>query len=123
MPWFSVHAIIAFKKDDSTSPEVYGYENIYLIEAETHEAAEIKAMPTLIEEANVSDDSRVDNVPVKLCHVAIRKTISIFNTDNGDNDKPPSDGSEFTYFDLEFPDERNFFAYLSNEPFSANSLT
>jgi hypothetical protein len=98
--WYAAHIVTVFRYRDPAKARrqrsFHVWENIVLVEADSHDAARQKAEEYGRADAAHDDPTwRFGGVPMRLEYVGVRKTVECLV----DRDRPgqPGDGTEVTY--------------------------
>jgi hypothetical protein len=95
MTWYAAHIVIGFTAEGRK--EVVAWENIILIDADSHEQAEQQAIKIGQEEASLDDALTVNDRPAKRLFAGVRKVLTIANPDPAQQLLPPVHGSEISF--------------------------
>jgi hypothetical protein len=106
--WFAAHALIGTKRIDAKGAIVV-YENVFLVEATSHQKAKELAIAMAMPEVDLDDTTTLDGAPAVNFFVGIRKTILISHptSSNLDETSPPISGTEITYSAFEVDSEED----------------
>lgn len=116
MTWYAVHALIALRKEDASSP-IPVYENIFLVEAENVSKAKNIGTAFAMQEVSVEDELLVSGVPAKRDFLGIRKIVNVSNPEHMDLDQDrPVSGTEITYFEYEVDSNESLEKMVNGEP-------
>ena len=97
--WYACHAFFYFQYKEGEQTEFSGWENIYLIEAESFDQALVKGKTRALEDEGDSDGSLTCNDrPARLTLAAILKVVECIDLDL-ETDKPIH-GTELSYSDV-----------------------
>jgi len=95
MTWYGAHAIMYFQLTDGPQDEFQGYENVFLVQADSPDAARAKACELARrEEGDSSGTLRVGDHPARLLFGSIRKVVAVSHYQE---DGQIGDGDEITY--------------------------
>ena len=95
MTWYAAHAIMYFHLTDGTQDDFQVYENVFLVQADSPDAARVKACALArLEEGDSSGSLRVGDHPARMLFGSIRKVVAVCHHQaNGQL----GDGDEITY--------------------------
>ena len=102
MAWFAAHAIVYFELTDGPQDGFQAYENVLLVQADTHDEACVKARE--FARADEGDDRgslRVGHRPARRVFGSIRKVVSVSHERADGN---LGDGDEITYSEFVLAD-------------------
>lgn len=101
--WYAAHTIMYMKLKEGTQAEYTVYENVILLEAESDDEAEEKAIRRGHDEEGDSDNTlRYGDRPATMVFAGVRKVVACV-----DPESRPGDGTEITYsvFEVRTPQE------------------
>jgi hypothetical protein len=111
MSWYAAHAILYVMFKDNNQDKYPFWENVYLIEAKSDEAAFDKAVRRAKEEEGDSNGTFTwQGRPATWRFAGIRK-LTLCADVNG----KPEDGAEVTYLEMEVDSEENFQKLIQGE--------
>jgi hypothetical protein len=112
--WYAVHAFLYFKYKDGLQDEYFGYENIYLIKAESVEEARTKGTARAREDEGDDNASITSNGrPAARTFAGILKIVDCEDLDLETGE--PTNGTELSYSELTLPNKREFDKYVSGQ--------
>lgn len=98
--WFAAHAILWVRFKDGRQNVYPVWENVYLVRANTHDEARLKASQLAAAEQGDQSGSFVwDDRPAEWVFGGVRKTMLCIDTDT-----QPTDGVELTFSEFEISD-------------------
>jgi Domain of unknown function (DUF4288) len=102
MPWFAAHVIMHYQMTEGVQDRYTGYENIFLVEANTpEEAIEHGAARGREDEGDCSGTLTVDGRPARLVLDGVRKVVKVLHAPR---DRHPAAGDEISYSEFEIAD-------------------
>ena len=102
MPWFAAHVIMHFELTDGPQDRLTGYENIFLVEADTPaQAIERGAAFGREDEGDSSSTLTVDGRPARLVFDGVRKVVKVLHAPGS---KQLASGDEVSYSEFEIAD-------------------
>jgi len=110
MSWFAASAIMYIKFKDGNQDSYPIWENVFLVEAETPEKAEEKAIELAKQDEGDSENSLTwKDRPATWVFGGLRKLLTVSHPDVGEN---KFDGAEITFSEFEVQDKKTFQEYL-----------
>ena len=105
MAWYAAHIVMGVKVVDPTDVPISVYENVVIIEAETHQIALTIAKTMGESEANSSDGFELDGKPATKIFAGVRKIATVNNPELSDSgEAQPAVKEKLAYSDLEIKD-------------------
>ena len=102
MPWFAAHVVMHFQLTNGPQDRHTGYENIYLVEADTpKQAIDRGAELGREDETDCSGTLTVDGQSARLVFVGVRKVVKVLHTPGN---SAPAAGDEISYSEFEVAD-------------------
>jgi hypothetical protein len=102
MPWFAAHVVMHYQLTDGPQDRYTGYENIFLVEAETpDQAIERGRARGREDETDCAGTMTMDGRAARLAFVGVRKVVKVQNAPGG---RHPAAGDEITYSEFEVAD-------------------
>jgi Domain of unknown function (DUF4288) len=112
MAWYAAHVVMYVQFKDAPQDQYPVWENIFLVEGDTEEAARSRAEALGRQGEGDSDGSfRWEQRPAAWVFGGIRKLIQC---DSGDDQ--PSDGTEITYSEMMFPTKQAVLNFVRGTP-------
>jgi hypothetical protein len=111
--WYTASVVLMIETDNFPNDPIPVFENFYLIEAESHEAAAEKATVLGEDEAAANSDITYKDLPARFVFSGIRKIRSVYNPGPLDlNADQPVSGTELShsYFELKSRSDLEKFA-------------
>lgn len=103
MPWFSAHAIMYFEILEGPQDRYEGYENVFLVQADSPDQARDKAEAIARrDEGDSRGTLRLGERPARLVYGSIRKVVSILHERR---DQQLGEGDELTYSEFVVEDK------------------
>lgn len=110
--WYSVHAFLYFKYKDGVQDDYFGWENIYLIEAQSPDEAREKGIARAKEDEGDCAGSLTSNGrPASLTFAGLVKFVECADLDLETG--RPVDGTELSYSSVSLPSRREFESFVS----------
>jgi hypothetical protein len=102
MPWFAAHVVMHHEWTDGPQDRYTGYENIFLVEADTPEqATERGAALGRQDETDCSGTLTVHGRSARLVFDGVRKVVKVLHVPGGCH---PAAGDEISYSEFEVAD-------------------
>lgn len=115
MPWYGVHVVVRVKFKDGNQSPIPAWENVYLIEAENPDEAEMKgAALGRLHNGDSDGTFHWDDRPASLAYAGVRKVIEVSEMQR-DRSEHPGDGTEVTYQTFEFDSDEQLNLFLNDE--------
>src|SRR4051812_13836694 len=103
MPWFAAHVVMHFRMTDGRQDRFTGYENVFLVEAETAEQAiQLGADIGRADEGDSGGTLTVVGRPARLTFVGVRKVVKVLHAPGV---RQVGAGDEVTYSEFEVVDQ------------------
>jgi hypothetical protein len=113
MPWFAALVIMHYEMTDGPQDRYSGYENIFLVEADTPaRALERGAVLGREDETDCRGTLTVDGRPARLVFDGVRKVVEVQHVPHG---RRPAAGDEITYSEFEVADADQLRRFASGE--------
>jgi Domain of unknown function (DUF4288) len=110
--WYAVHAFLYFQYKDGSQDEYFGYENIYLVEADSVEEARTKGIARAKKDEGDSEGTLTSNGrPATLVFGGLLKFVEC--TDLDLQSEKPVDGTELSYSEMTMPNKQEFDNFVS----------
>jgi len=124
MTWFAAHIImyVRYKNTNIEQCNYYVFENIYLINSDSVDAAYEKAKNRGIDQEGDSNGTLIFNgEPSELVYGGIRKLIECQNSpekliENPFSDNKPEDGAEISYSQFIVNDKNDLIKLINGDP-------
>lgn len=113
MPWFAASAIMYIKFKDGNQDSYPIWENVFLVEADSPEKAEEKAIELAKQGEGDSQNSLTwGERPATWVFAGLRKLLTVSHPDIHDT---KLDGAEITYSEFEIDDKKSFQKFVDGK--------
>jgi hypothetical protein len=113
MPWFAAHVVMYNQLTGGPQDPYRGYENVYLVEADTPEQAiERGAALGREDETDCSGTLTVDGRPARQTFAGVRKVVSVLHAPGSEQ---VAAGDEITYSEFEVADAEHLRRFAAGE--------
>jgi len=111
--WYAAHVIMRYRYSDTAADSLVGYENVFLVQADSPAAAIERARGLGSDDEIRTDGNSLNGRPVHLIMVGVKKVVECLLIPG--SPEFLSDGSEITYNDLVAKSESAFASFVRGE--------